>query len=140
MTSTQIHANTHIDHPQVHTRTHRCKPIFPSLLAALALLDSVLLANVFLRPPKRDQEEVKPAPTGSENRMVSFSGASDTAVGGTQQTVRSFWSCSEVTRVPWGGGLAMGWLGRQAPGLCLPGGSPPCPRPQQPVPSRGGRR
>lgn len=28
------------------------------------------------------REEVKPALTGSENRMVSFSGACDTAVGG----------------------------------------------------------
>lgn len=47
---------------------------------------------------------MKPTPTGSENRMVSFSGASDTAVGGTQQTVCSLWSCSEVTGIPGGGG------------------------------------
>lgn len=49
---------------------------------------------------------MKPELTGSENRMVSFSGASDTAVGETRQTVRSFWSCSEVPGIPWGGRLA----------------------------------
>lgn len=49
-------------------------------------------------------------------RRVRVSPASDAAVGGAEQTVCTFWSCSEVTGLPQGGGLGGALAGELAAG------------------------